>query len=678
MPSDDLVINVKQIANYVGAVATTAGDALLLQRGGLGGPYLQITPAILVGSALAQGGDMVVMGTITAERIQVGQGQFSNAAFGLLDAQKASIQELNLLSGLICGSPIASRADLDALAGSLFVTVVTGFNGRRGDVCLWLEDIVNAGGAPICSPCLQGCPTAPTPDQFSANDQIATTAFVNRSTGSAIATLLTTQPFVFTFNGRSGDVVLTAADLVAAGMAPLDSPQFTGVPTAPTALAGDVSHQLANTEFVTLALGASGFAPINSPAFTGLPTGPTAAPGTNTGQLATTAFVTEAIADSTTGVSSFNTRVGAVTLQAGDITGASGALLASPIFTGIPQAPTAGPATNNNQIATTAYVTAALATSGGVSSFNARTGVVVLTAGDITGAGGAILASPTFTGTPAAPTALVGTNTTQLATTAFVQSAVAAGTAGVASFNGRTGIVTLAANDVSAAGGALIASPLFTGTPSAPTAAPGTNTGQLATTAYVQAAITAVAAGVTSFNSRQGVVTLTSADITGAGGALAASSVASFNTRVGAVTLTAADLTGVGGALSANVLALTGGTLTGLLVLPRSGFTVPAPVTASGAITVPLPNGEFQNVSLTGNASIAVSGWPASGIFAKLVLTISNAGGFNILGWPAGTIWPGGSAPTITATAGGKDVIALMSSDGGTTVYGSIIGQNYH
>lgn len=36
----------------------------------------------------------------------------------------------------------------------------------------------------------------------------------------------------------------------------------------------------------------------------------------------------------------------------------------------------------------------------------------------------AALASPTFTGTPAAPTAADGTNTTQLATTAFVQSAV--------------------------------------------------------------------------------------------------------------------------------------------------------------------------------------------------------------------------------------------------------------
>lgn len=38
----------------------------------------------------------------------------------------------------------------------------------------------------------------------------------------------------------------------------------------------------------------------------------------------------------------------------------------------------------------------------------------------------ATIASPTFTGTPTAPTASAGTNTTQLATTAFVTTAVAA------------------------------------------------------------------------------------------------------------------------------------------------------------------------------------------------------------------------------------------------------------
>jgi hypothetical protein len=97
------------------------------------------------------------------------------------------------------------------------------------------------------------------------------------------------------------------------------------------------------------------------------------------------------------------------------------------------------------------------------------------------------LASPTFTGVPAAPTATAGTNTTQLATTQFVTAAVAGATAGVASFNGRTGTVTLQASDVTGVGGALLASPTFTGTPAGPTAANGTNTTQLATTQYVLA-----------------------------------------------------------------------------------------------------------------------------------------------------------------------------------------------
>ena len=75
----------------------------------------------------------------------------------------------------------------------------------------------------------------------------------------------------------------------------------------------------------------------------------------------------------------------------------------SPTLTGTPLSPTASTATNNTQIATTAYVVNRITQ-------------------DI--AGKANIASPTFTGTPAAPTAASGTNTTQLATTAFVKAAV--------------------------------------------------------------------------------------------------------------------------------------------------------------------------------------------------------------------------------------------------------------
>jgi hypothetical protein len=80
---------------------------------------------------------------------------------------------------------------------------------------------------------------------------------------------------------------------------------------------------------------------------------------------------------------------------------ASLALLASPTLTGTPTAPTAAPSTNTTQIATTAYADA-------IAALKAN------------------LASPTFTGTPAAPTAAVDTNTTQLATTAFVLAQAAA------------------------------------------------------------------------------------------------------------------------------------------------------------------------------------------------------------------------------------------------------------
>lgn len=74
----------------------------------------------------------------------------------------------------------------------------------------------------------------------------------------------------------------------------------------------------------------------------------------------------------------------------------------------------------------------------------------------------AALASPAFTGTPTVPTASGGTNTTQAASTAFVQSEISTK--------------------------APLASPALTGTPTAPTAAAGTQTTQLATTAFVDPA----------------------------------------------------------------------------------------------------------------------------------------------------------------------------------------------
>jgi hypothetical protein len=61
------------------------------------------------------------------------------------------------------------------------------------------------------------------------------------------------------------------------------------------------------------------------------------------------------------------------------------------------------------------------------------------------------------------------------------------GGAGVASWNNRTGAVTMTIGDITAAGGAPIASPAFSGNPTAPTPAAGDNDTSVATTAFVQA-----------------------------------------------------------------------------------------------------------------------------------------------------------------------------------------------
>ncbi|HCO5675981.1 TPA: tail fiber protein [Escherichia coli] len=109
--------------------------------------------------------------------------------------------------------------------------------------------------------------------------------------------------------------------------------------------------------------------------------------------------------------------------------------------------------------------------------------------------------SPSLTGTPTAPTAAQGTNSTQIANTAFVKAAITAlinGAPGTldtlkeiaAAINNDPNYSTTINNALALK--APLASPALTGVPTAPTAAQGTNNTQIATTAYVRAAISAL------------------------------------------------------------------------------------------------------------------------------------------------------------------------------------------
>jgi hypothetical protein len=101
-------------------------------------------------------------------------------------------------------------------------------------------------------------------------------------------------------------------------------------------------------------------------------------------------------------------------------------------------------------------------------------------------------ASPALTGTPTAPTAAANTNTTQVATTAFVLGQASStspnmdGTAAVGTSNTFARADHVHPTDTSRAP---LASPALTGTPTAPTATAGDNSTKIATTAYVRSEI---------------------------------------------------------------------------------------------------------------------------------------------------------------------------------------------
>lgn len=113
----------------------------------------------------------------------------------------------------------------------------------------------------------------------------------------------------------------------------------------------------------------------------------------------------------------------------------------------------------------------------------------------------ALLASPTFTGLPRAPTATLGDNSTLLANTAFVQAAVAAlingSPAALDTLKELADALGDDANFATTITNALalkapLASPVLTGTPTAPTLSGSDNSTKLATTAMVQAALASI------------------------------------------------------------------------------------------------------------------------------------------------------------------------------------------
>lgn len=240
------------------------------------------------------------------------------------------------------------------------------------------------------------------------------------------------------------------------------------------------------------------FALINSQVFTGTPSSPTQALGDNSTKLATDAFV-----QGTVGGVLSKSIAGGVSATLSAVEAGHAILELTGIITAdvpviVPSNPTRSWIVNNlttGPFAVTIKHASGTGTqvsqgkinivySNGTNILPATTDILASILA-VDGAGSGIdadlldgqhgsyyapLNSPSFTGTPAAPTAAPGTSTTQLASTKFVADSFAP-----------------------------LSSPTLTDIPKSPTAAPGTSTTQIASTAFVMAALTAAVSTISVF-----------------------------------------------------------------------------------------------------------------------------------------------------------------------------------
>jgi hypothetical protein len=264
---DDFMMSrqVRQIAAFPAVPGALPDDLLLLQRYGLGGPYISLSVASLLATGLTNSPDSplgMTYGSPISWNRNWPVGQPGGGPAYELTAGSAGRPGFDFSApvwvegdvtalGNITGTGVYSGGFLVATVNYVTENTVASFNGRIGHVGLTPSDILLAGGVTAFDARMQGTCLAPTqwnPQQ--ADDTIATTAFVQNAMCAFMESWLNVQNPVFTFNGRGGNVTLNLADVSNANNS--IAGQY---PTAPTPPAADNSTNIATTAFVETVAG---------------------------------------------------------------------------------------------------------------------------------------------------------------------------------------------------------------------------------------------------------------------------------------------------------------------------------------------------------------------------------------------------------------------------------------
>ena len=121
----------------------------------------------------------------------------------------------------------------------------------------------------------------------------------------------------------------------------------------------------------------------------------------------------------------------------------------------------------------------------------------------------------------------------------------------------------------------------------------------------------------------------------------------------------------------------------GDLVISRAKFkdtslTRTAPSSSSGTLILDKENGDVFEVTLTeAVTTLTLSNFPASGKAGSMIFIAKQDGtGGWVITWPAAVKWEQdtGLSPGQTTDPNAVDIYMLMSTDGGTVVYGFILG----